>query len=555
LLDLMLQEELSEGAILPQFVELLAAFEPNLLRAEESQFLHLAVAGKHPATRQGALAAIARIDRSDERAATLVGKKKAGEKHNGRIDLLKSLQYIPESETRALFFDRVRAWILAPKATGAPVEVAAEAVDAMVRIPGHESQKIEAMITLVENNRHRANALAVIRAVPQSHWRSSHAERLVATATEHVSQIAPAKRAAAEVADEIRLALEFVEWLPLEDRSEARGALKAFRTQVLRLGSIPHRMAYSREKMVVQAGSSVQLVFKNGDNMPHNFVLTQPGALAEIGQRAESEATQPGMIARDYVPESDKVLLASRLLQPKEQQTLDFRAPKKPGVYPYVCTYPGHWRRMYGALYVVENIKQYKANPASYLAAHAITVQDELLKFNRPLKKWAYEELEPALATLAEGRDFERGKEIFQAASCAACHTVQGDQNRFAPDLTKLDPKRKPQDVLRSMLEPSQVIDEKYQMSQFVLDTGKSAVGLVVEESDQEVMLIVDPLASCAPVVLAKAEIDERYKSTISLMPSGLLDRLTEEEILELCAFVVSRGDSKAPVYRPTESR
>ena len=47
---------------------------------------------------------------------------------------------------------------------------------------------------------------------------------------------------------------------------------------------------------------------------------------------------------------------------------LRFEAPTEPGVYPYVCTYPGHWRRMYGAMYVVDDLEGYLADPAAYLA-------------------------------------------------------------------------------------------------------------------------------------------------------------------------------------------
>lgn len=173
-----------------------------------------------------------------------------------------------------------------------------------------------------------------------------------------------------------------------------------------------------------------------------------------------------------------------------------------------------------------------------------------MLKFNRPLKNWTLAELQPALDQLATGQSFQRGTQLFQAASCAACHSVQEGQPRFAPDLTKLDPKRKPLDVLRSMVEPSKEIEEKYQMGKFLLDSGKVVVGLVTEETDDEVTLMTDPLANCEPTILAKDEIEERLKSDISLMPAGLLDRFTEEEILELCAFVISRGDKDAPVYR-----
>jgi hypothetical protein len=104
--------------------------------------------------------------------------------------------------------------------------------------------------------------------------------------------------------------------------------------------------------------------------------------LDEIGTLGEAAATQPGALERQYVPTSNKILLASRLLQPRDAQKLAFTAPAKPGVYPYVCTYPGHWRRMYGALYVVDDLDAYLENPEIYLASHPLEIKDAQLIFD-----------------------------------------------------------------------------------------------------------------------------------------------------------------------------
>ena len=103
-------------------------------------------------------------------------------------------------------------------------------------------------------------------------------------------------------------------------------------------------------------------------------------------------------------------------------QKLDITAPSKPGIYPYVCTYPGHWRRMYGALYVVEDLDEYLADAEGYLAKHPLPVADELLKFNRPRKEWKLEELAAGVEHL-HGRSYSNGKQMFQVANCLACAT------------------------------------------------------------------------------------------------------------------------------------
>src|SRR5262249_59920923 len=97
--------------------------------------------------------------------------------------------------------------------------------------------------------------------------------------------------------------------------------------RVIRIGTVTEQMLFDKERIAVKAGKPVEIIIENTDMMPHNFVLTQPGALEEIGTAAEAQATQPGALERHYIPPSKKILQASRLLQPRETQKLTFTAP------------------------------------------------------------------------------------------------------------------------------------------------------------------------------------------------------------------------------------
>jgi putative heme-binding domain-containing protein len=284
--------------------------------------------------------------------------------------------------------------------------------------------------------------------------------------------------------------------------------------------------------------------------MMHTLVITEPGGLSEVGKAAEAMAAQPGGFERGFIPESDRILWATKLLQPGEAATLSFETPQQPGVYPFVCTYPGHWRRMFGAMHVVADLKAYDADPVAYSASHPLSIQDELLSDDRPLTVWTFEELEPSLASLAHGRSFLRAQRVFQFANCVACHQLDGKGQAVGPDLTKLDPNWSPSDVLRELLEPSKRINEKFQTYLFLLDSGKTVSGLIVEETEAHVKVLENPLARQEPTLLGKAEIEVREKSAISMMPQGLLDRLTADEILDLIAYVLARGDRQSELFQ-----
>jgi azurin/glucose/arabinose dehydrogenase len=119
------------------------------------------------------------------------------------------------------------------------------------------------------------------------------------------------------------------------------------------IASVPERMQFDVKKFTVKAGQPVKLVFANPDAMQHNLVIVKPGALEEVGVAGNEMAKDPEGIKKDFVPKSDKVLHATKLIDPQATVTMRFKAPDAPGNYPYVCTFPGHWVIMNGVMEVV----------------------------------------------------------------------------------------------------------------------------------------------------------------------------------------------------------
>ena len=121
---------------------------------------------------------------------------------------------------------------------------------------------------------------------------------------------------------------------------------------VLRVQAVPNQMQFAPTELRVRAGQPVRIVFENPDLMPHNLLLTAPGADEEVGALADLMAAEPGALARHYVPASPRILHATPLVEPGRRAELAFTAPATPGRYPYLCTFPGHWRMMRGVLIV-----------------------------------------------------------------------------------------------------------------------------------------------------------------------------------------------------------
>ena len=514
----------------------------------------LATGASLPVLRQFGFASLITADGRADQAWTLATRSVQGLR-----DLLGAMPLIRDPELRASLYPSVE-----PLLHGLPVSLASgreaggestsiirrAAMNALTYVRGQEAPTFRALAKYVRENVDRQAAIIALQRIPTAYWPAEEARPLLENIVASIRQIPVRDRTAPAALDALQLGDALVALLPADTARTIRKELAGLGVRVIRVGTVLEQMRYDVDRIVVQAGKPVEILFENSDMMPHNFVITRPGALEEIGLLAEATATQPDAPRRQYVPASAKILLASRLLQPREVQKLSFTAPTQTGVHPYVCTYPGHWRRMYGALYVVDDLEQYLAAPESYLAAHPLTIVDPLLKSTRPRQEWTFDDLASSIAQLDAGRSYSNGKQLFQVATCVSCHRMNGAGNEFGPDLTKLDPKQAPADLLRNILEPSTKINDKYYAYLLEMESGQVLTGLIVEETPDVVKIVENPLASTEPKVLKKSEISSRKQSPASIMPKGLLDKLTREEILDLISYIAAGGDPNHPLFQ-----
>ena len=109
----------------------------------------------------------------------------------------------------------------------------------------------------------------------------------------------------------------------------------------------------SNGDILAKKNQPIRIEFSNPDATPHNLVLVQPDSLKEVGLAANEMAKDPNA-ARDgqFIPASKKIITHTKMLKQGETEVLRFKAPRKPGVYPYLCSFPGHWTIMKGNLIV-----------------------------------------------------------------------------------------------------------------------------------------------------------------------------------------------------------
>ncbi|MNX97189.1 Auracyanin-B precursor [compost metagenome] len=134
----------------------------------------------------------------------------------------------------------------------------------------------------------------------------------------------------------------------------AKPVVKAKADQVVIIKPIVNAMKFDKKTFTVKAGTTVELVFDNIDFMQHNLLILKKGSMDKVGAAADKMAQDPKGAAMQYVPKMPEVLFYTPLVNPEAKFKLRFKVPDVLGDYPYICSFPGHWRIMNGVMKVIK---------------------------------------------------------------------------------------------------------------------------------------------------------------------------------------------------------
>ncbi|MEO2021974.1 MAG: c-type cytochrome [Pirellulaceae bacterium] len=454
---------------------------------------------------------------------------KARGKPATRLDWLAGITLLPGEEDRA----SQRPLIVGLLAQEQPPAVRTRAITTLAVVPSEQGDTFQRLAPLVAAGQYRVPAVRTLLTVPSELRDAGQSAEVVDILVKYAEATPAAQRTTDEFIDAMQLADQLLARIPGADSRSYRARLREITVRVVTIHTVEEEMRYDVPYFAVEAGRPVQVVLRNEDLMPHNLVITVPGALQKVAQEGALLGPNPGFEKKPYVPGLPEVLFATGMVQSRQQERLTFTAPSEAGEYPFVCTFPRHWMRMYGVMVVVKDLDAWTKKP---------TVPKDPLGNNRAfVQSWKAEDFQGKLASGLRGRSLQIGEKIFKAATCAQCHKVRGVGGSVGPELTDILKRWKGDQygILREVLDPSHRIDPKYAVQMIATDDGKVFTGIVKEEDKQTISLLVNP-ESPQPTVIKRSEIDEMFKTSKSMMPKALLDRFTRDEIFELLAFLVS---------------
>jgi putative heme-binding domain-containing protein len=159
------------------------------------------------------------------------------------------------------------------------------------------------------------------------------------------------------------------------------------------------------------------------------------------------------------------------------------------------------------------------------------------------VKEWKLDELIELSQTGLKQRNFDRGRTLFAAANCFACHRYDNQGGALGPDLTVVSGRFSARDLLESIVDPSKVISDQYGSVTVVTEDGKSVTGRIVNLNGDTMKINTNMLDPDEQATIDRTKIEDIFPSKTSMMPNALLNTLHQDEILDLLAYLLSRGD------------
>ena len=180
----------------------------------------------------------------------------------------------------------------------------------------------------------------------------------------------------------------------------------------------------------------------------------------------------------------------------------------------------------------VNQIRRLVGSSDKELAKRATNIWGTLREGRSPEREQIIADVRKLLETTPG--DPVAGEKVF-VKSCAVCHKIYGEGEEVGPDITR-NGRNDFSQLLSNVLDPNLVIGAGYQARTVVTNDGRVLSGLVVEDTPQRIVL---KLQGGKTEAIPRSDVEVDAVSPVSLMPEGLENQLTQQELADLFAYLV----------------
>jgi glucose/arabinose dehydrogenase/plastocyanin len=324
------------------------------LKADRAHLEQLATSSQSPDLRRAAWASIARADNSFDRVWG-----QASGKSDSLADLLEGIPLLNDASFRAKAYDLALPLVSA-NGNGTSSAVRRGAIHAIVTMNHKPAVVFTELTSLIGRNQDVATAASGLRVLPRETWPKDQEGKAALGLVSWAKTVPAGERTDEDYIETVQLASDLAGSLPADQAAQTRAELRGLSVPVFIIRTIREQMRYDTPRLVVKAGAHFEIRFENSDFMPHNLAIVKPGTREKVG--IASSKMKPDELddkGRAFLPATDDIIDATKLVEPGHKQTLKLTAPSQEGVYEYVCTYPNHYQIMWGQLIVTGDVEAY----------------------------------------------------------------------------------------------------------------------------------------------------------------------------------------------------
>lgn len=168
-----------------------------------------------------------------------------------------------------------------------------------------------------------------------------------------------------------------------------------------------------------------------------------------------------------------------------------------------------------------------------------------------PGRQWKLETALPLIEAGLTNRNFENGKNMYEAITCNRCHSMRGDGGSIGPDLTQLGTRFSAKDMLEAIIDPNKSVSDQYAATHFTLKNGQTVVGRLTNEDANTFFVSQNPYEPETVIKLAKKSVASHKYSPVSIMFGNLINSLNEDELKDLMAYLMAGGNETNPIFAP----
>jgi putative heme-binding domain-containing protein len=159
-----------------------------------------------------------------------------------------------------------------------------------------------------------------------------------------------------------------------------------------------------------------------------------------------------------------------------------------------------------------------------------------------PGKNWSVAEIVALYDSAGDNGDLKNGEDMFKAVLCSSCHALQGNGASIGPDLTQVTSRFSTKDIAEAIVNPNKTISDQYEAVEITMNDDKGHWGRIINETNDTIIINENPLNAEQLTKLAKANIKTQVVSKRSAMMPSLLNRLNEQEVIDLFSFLKSQA-------------